>query len=95
MSPSQKAESPAKQSVVGVNLIGVLHTLTLVRRSMHTHEVKEGSVVISISTVAYAPEQSLPVYMTTKFALVGLVRSLRSTILSQEESRSTASRRRQ
>ena len=48
------------------------------------HGVSEGSVVITISAVAYAPEQSLPVYTASKFALVGLVRSLRSVMLIQE-----------
>ncbi|KAI2463951.1 NAD(P)-binding protein [Annulohypoxylon bovei var. microspora] len=79
-----EGQEPSYASLVDVNLIGVLHTLTLARRSMGAHGVSEGSVVITISAVAYAPEQSLPVYTATKFALVGLVRSLRSTMLSQE-----------
>jgi NAD(P)-dependent dehydrogenase (short-subunit alcohol dehydrogenase family) len=79
-----EGSEPSYAGVVDVNLIGVLHTLTLARRAMRAHGVRNGSVVITISAVAYAPEQSLPVYTASKFALVGLVRSLRSTMLLQE-----------
>ncbi|OTA58823.1 NAD(P)-binding protein [Hypoxylon sp. EC38] len=75
---------PSYASMLDVNLVGVLHTLTLARRSMRAHGVREGSVVITISAVAYAPEQSLPVFAASKFALVGLVRALRSTMLLEE-----------
>lgn len=79
-----EGKEPSYAGVMGVNLMGVLHTVTLARRSIRAHGVKDGSVVITTSAVAYAPEQSLPVYAASKFALVGLVRSLRSTMLSQE-----------
>lgn len=77
-------KEPDYAGVMGVNLMGVLHTVTLARRSMRAHGVREGSVVITTSAVAYAPEQSLPVYAAGKLALVGLIRSLRSTMLLQE-----------
>lgn len=77
-------QEPGYANMLDVNLVGVLHTLTLARRSMRAHSVKEGSVVITISAVAYAPEQSLPVFAASKFALVGLVRALRSTMLAEE-----------
>ncbi|KAI2601924.1 NAD(P)-binding protein [Hypoxylon sp. NC1633] len=79
-----EGREPNYASLVDVNFVGVLHTLTLARRSMRAHGVREGSFVITISAVAYAPEQSLPVFAASKFALVGLVRSLRSTMLSQD-----------
>ncbi|KAI1379810.1 NAD(P)-binding protein [Hypoxylon crocopeplum] len=79
-----EGKEPGYAGLVDVNFMGVLHTLTLARRSMCAYGVKEGSVVVTTSTVAYAPEHSLPVYSAIKFALVGLVRSLRSTMLSQE-----------
>ncbi|KAI1206779.1 NAD(P)-binding protein [Annulohypoxylon truncatum] len=79
-----EGREPSYAHLVDVNLIGTLHTVTLARRSMRQHAVTQGSVVITISALAYAPEQSLPVYTASKIALVGLVRSLRSTMLSQE-----------
>ncbi|KAJ6159940.1 hypothetical protein N7497_004477 [Penicillium chrysogenum] len=39
-----------------------------------------GSVVVTASATGYAPEQNLPVYSAIKSGLVGLVRSLRSTL---------------
>lgn len=80
----EEGTEPSYAGIMDVNVLGVLHTLTLARMSMRRFGVKDGSVVITISAVAYAPEQSLPVYTASKFALVGLVRSLRSTMLSQE-----------
>lgn len=80
----EEGEEPKYADVMDVNVLGVLHTLTLARKNMRAFGVREGSVVITISAVAYAPEQSLPVYTASKFALVGLVRSLRSTMLSQD-----------
>ncbi|KAI1760545.1 hypothetical protein GGR53DRAFT_470228 [Hypoxylon sp. FL1150] len=46
-------------NILDVNLVAVLHTLTLARWSMRTHGAKDGNVVITLSTVAYAPERSL------------------------------------
>ncbi|KAF4884559.1 Short-chain dehydrogenase/reductase ATR7 [Colletotrichum fructicola] len=39
-----------------------------------------GSIVITSSATAYAPEQSLPVYSGSKLALVGMMRALRSSL---------------
>ncbi|KAI0893375.1 NAD(P)-binding protein [Annulohypoxylon nitens] len=79
-----EGQEPSYANLVDVNLIGTMHTLTLARRSMRKFGVKDGSIVVTISAVAYAPEHSLPVYTASKFALVGLIRSLRSTMLFEE-----------
>ena len=80
----EEGAEPSYAGIMDVNVLGVMHTITLARMSMRRFGVRDGSVVITISAVAYAPEQSLPVYTASKFALVGLVRSLRSTMLLQE-----------
>ncbi|CAD6591260.1 MAG: hypothetical protein ASARMPRED_005285 [Alectoria sarmentosa] len=70
--------------VLDVNLRSVINFVKLAWHSMRLHGVA-GSIVITTSATAYAPEQSLPVYATSKIALttqlVGLVRALRSTVL--------------
>ncbi|KAI0516778.1 NAD(P)-binding protein [Xylaria bambusicola] len=63
-------------SLLNVNLWGVLYTVKLAWSLMRRHSI-HGSIVITASTTGYAPEAALPVYSAGKFALVGLVRSLR------------------
>ena len=62
-----------------VNLRGVLNTIKLAHHSMKRFGLR-GSIVITSSATAYAPEQSLPVYSAVKLALIGLVRSLRNNL---------------
>ncbi|KAI1325884.1 short chain dehydrogenase reductase [Xylariaceae sp. FL0255] len=69
------------RELMNVNLNGVLFTVKLAWNSMRRHK-KQGSIVITTSASGYAPEQSLPVYSGGKLALVGLVRALRSVIIS-------------
>ncbi len=63
----------------GVNLRAVLNTIKLAHHSMKKYNIA-GSIVITSSATAYAPEQSLPVYSAIKLALIGLVRSLRNNL---------------
>jgi NAD(P)-dependent dehydrogenase (short-subunit alcohol dehydrogenase family) len=74
-----KLEDPGF-SVLDVNLRGVLNVVKLGWSKMRRDGV-HGSIVLTTSATAYAPEQSLPVYSAGKLALVGLVRALRSTIV--------------
>ncbi|KAK4866743.1 hypothetical protein LT330_007906 [Penicillium expansum] len=66
--------------VLDVNLRAVLNVVKLTWSSMKRHQIK-GSIVITTSATAYAPEQSLPVYAGGKLALVGLIRALRSVTI--------------
>ncbi|KAI1771517.1 hypothetical protein F4818DRAFT_206027 [Hypoxylon cercidicola] len=66
-----EGQKPSYVGMLDVNLVGVVHTLTLARRIICAHGVREGSVVITISAVAYAPEQSLPVF-AAPIAAMGL-----------------------
>ncbi|KAL2822605.1 short chain dehydrogenase reductase [Aspergillus granulosus] len=66
--------------VLETNLRGVLNVVKLGWSSMRENKIK-GSIVITTSATAYAPEQSLPVYAAGKLALVGLIRALRSVIV--------------
>ncbi|KAI9739469.1 MAG: Short-chain dehydrogenase/reductase prx4 [Claussenomyces sp. TS43310] len=68
-------------SIIDVNYRGVLSFVKLALHYMR-RQGKGGSIVITVSATAYAPEQSLPVYSATKHALVGLIRSLRSSLPS-------------
>ncbi|KAH6674974.1 short chain dehydrogenase reductase [Halenospora varia] len=69
--------------VLEVNLRSVLNFVKLALS--HFRERKcPGSIVITSSATAYAPEQSLPVYSACKLALVGLVRALRSTVIKDD-----------
>ncbi|KAK1976434.1 short chain dehydrogenase reductase [Colletotrichum cereale] len=43
-----------------------------------------GSIVITSSATAYAPEQSLPVYSGSKLALIGMMRALRSSLRTED-----------
>jgi NAD(P)-dependent dehydrogenase (short-subunit alcohol dehydrogenase family) len=74
-----KLEDPGF-SVLDVNLRGVLNIVKLGWSKMRRDGV-HGSIVVTTSATAYAPEQSLPVYSAGKLALVGLVRALRSTMI--------------
>ena len=62
-----------RYDVVKVNYQSVLNFVKLSVRSMR--EAGGGSIVITSSATAYAPEQSLPVYSSTKLA-VSLMSSL-------------------
>jgi NAD(P)-dependent dehydrogenase (short-subunit alcohol dehydrogenase family) len=66
--------------LMGVNLKGVLNTIKLAHHTFRRYGAK-GSIVITSSATAYAPEQSLPVYSALKLALIGLVRSLRHNLV--------------
>lgn len=63
--------------LLDVNVTGVLYTVKLAWASMRRHKIA-GSIVITTSTTAFAPEAALPTYSAGKLALVGLVRSLRN-----------------
>ena len=55
-------------SVLDVNLRGVLNFVKLAWSTMRKHNI-QGSIVITTSATAYAPEQSLPVYAAGKLAV--------------------------
>ena len=57
--------------VLDVNLRGVLNFVKLAWSTMRKHKI-EGSIVITTSATAYAPEQSLPVYAAGKAAVQSL-----------------------
>lgn len=64
-------------AVVDVNLRGVVNVVKLAWHSMKKHGVA-GSIVITTSATAYAPEQSLPLYAASKIAVSpfgGFIRS--------------------
>lgn len=66
-----------------VNWNGVLFTVKLAWHSMRRHKREQGgSIVITSSATGYAPEQSLPVYAGGKTAILGLIRALRSVVIS-------------
>ncbi|KAL2846386.1 short chain dehydrogenase reductase [Aspergillus pseudoustus] len=67
-------------SVLSVNLRAVLNFVKLAS-SVMKRTGTAGSIVITTSATAYAPEQSLPVYSAGKLALVGLIRALRSVLI--------------
>ncbi|KAH8807829.1 short chain dehydrogenase reductase [Xylogone sp. PMI_703] len=67
-------------SVVEVNFRAVV-SFTKLALSHFRKRKSQGSIVITSSSTAYWPEQSLPVYSATKLALVGLIRALRSTVV--------------
>ncbi|KAJ5874095.1 short chain dehydrogenase reductase family [Penicillium soppii] len=66
--------------VMEVNLKAVFNFVKL-SLSHFRKRKSQGSIVITSSATAYSPEQSLPVYSACKLALIGLVRSLRSTVI--------------
>ncbi|KAK1638011.1 hypothetical protein BDP81DRAFT_515426 [Colletotrichum phormii] len=68
-----------RYGVLDVNLRAVLNFTKLALRAFKA-QGPGGSLVITTSATAYSPEQSLPVYSSTKLALVGLIRALRPSI---------------
>ncbi|KAK4983976.1 hypothetical protein LTR50_006886 [Elasticomyces elasticus] len=68
-------------NVLDVNLRGALNLVKLAWSAMRQRGTA-GSIVITTSATAYAPEQSLPVYAGGKLALVGVIRALRSVIIN-------------
>ena len=71
-------EEPAYH-VLDVNLHAVLNFVKL-SLSMFKKQGPGGRLVLTSSATAYSPEQSLPVYSAAKLALIGLVRTLRSSL---------------
>ncbi|KAF2753077.1 short chain dehydrogenase reductase [Pseudovirgaria hyperparasitica] len=65
--------------ILDVNFKGPINLIKLAWSSMKAHGVA-GSIVLTTSATAYAPEQSLPVYAGAKHGLIGLIRALRSII---------------
>ncbi|CEJ91137.1 Putative Short chain dehydrogenase reductase family [[Torrubiella] hemipterigena] len=68
--------------VLDVNLRAVINFTRLALNHFHNRKYP-GSIVITSSATAYAPEQSLPVYSASKLALIGFIRALRSSIRLQ------------
>jgi NAD(P)-dependent dehydrogenase (short-subunit alcohol dehydrogenase family) len=66
--------------LIEVNLKAVLNVVKLAHHSFKRDKTR-GSIVITSSSTAYSPEQSLPVYSALKLALIGLVRSLRHNLV--------------
>lgn len=64
--------------LIDVNYKAVLNFVKIAVSYMR--KIGGGSVVITSSATAYAPEHSLPVYSATKLALIGLVRALRVSL---------------
>ncbi|KAI8945471.1 short chain dehydrogenase reductase [Xylaria longipes] len=67
--------------ILDVNYRAVLDFVKLAWSSMRRNGI-EGSIVITASVSSYMTEQALPVYSSTKAALVALVRALRSIIIN-------------
>ncbi|KAI8623343.1 short chain dehydrogenase reductase [Xylariaceae sp. FL1651] len=74
-----KLQEPA-YAVMDINFKAVVNLVKLAWSSMRKNKIA-GSIVITTSATAYAPEQSLPVFAGTKLALVGLIRALRSVVV--------------
>ncbi|KAI0113599.1 short chain dehydrogenase reductase [Nemania sp. FL0031] len=74
-----KLQEPA-QGVFDINFRAVVNFIKLAWSSMRRQNV-QGSIVITTSATAYAPEQSVPVLGATKLALVGIIRALRSVVI--------------
>lgn len=66
--------------LIDINLKGVLNIVKLAHH-VFLRDATAGSIVITSSATAYSPEISLPVYSALKLAIVGLVRSLRHTLV--------------
>ena len=64
-----------KYGVLEVNYRGVLNFVKLAISAMRKKAEKGGSIVITASATAYAPECSLPVYSSTKSAVSSLFSS--------------------
>ncbi|TEA19205.1 Short-chain dehydrogenase/reductase ATR7 [Colletotrichum sidae] len=65
--------------VLDVNLRAVIN-FTKLAVGHFRRRACPGSIVITSSATAYAPEQSLPVYSGSKLALIGIMRALRSSL---------------
>ncbi|KAE8378308.1 short chain dehydrogenase reductase [Aspergillus bertholletiae] len=68
-------KEPAHRAV-DVNFRSVLNLTKLALRQFQKQK-PGSSLVITASSTAYSPEQSLPIYSATKSALIGLIRGLR------------------
>lgn len=79
LSASDHLKEPS-YPLLGVNLKAVLNVIKLAHHSFK-RDGKQGSIVLTSSATAYAPEQSLPVYSAVKLALIGLIRSLRHNLI--------------
>ncbi|KAK8078032.1 hypothetical protein PG996_004202 [Apiospora saccharicola] len=77
-----KLAEPEWKSIFEVNVFGVLNAVKLAVSSMRKQKVAAGSIVITTSATAHAAEQSLPIYVTSKTALLALIRALRSKLPS-------------
>ncbi|RWA07617.1 hypothetical protein EKO27_g7485 [Xylaria grammica] len=68
--------------VLDINLKAVYNTVKLAWSRMRKQEKGPPySIVLTLSISAYAPDQSYSIYSATKFALLGLVRALRSIMI--------------
>jgi NAD(P)-dependent dehydrogenase (short-subunit alcohol dehydrogenase family) len=67
-----RAPDDSFQRVLDVNLRGVLYVVKLALSTMRKSGT-QGSIVITTSATAYAPEQSLPVYAAAKAGVSGFV----------------------
>lgn len=67
--------------VLDVNLRGVLNVVKLALSRMRADKT-QGSIVITTSATAYAPEQSLPVYSSGKLAVSSPERILQRSKLT-------------
>ncbi|KAI4170951.1 MAG: hypothetical protein LQ343_004609 [Gyalolechia ehrenbergii] len=65
--------------LIDVILRSALNVIKLSWSIMRKHG-REGSIVLTSSSTAYAPELRLPLYSALKLTLVGLVRSLRASL---------------
>ncbi|KAI9168055.1 Short-chain dehydrogenase/reductase ATR7 [Paramyrothecium foliicola] len=77
-----------KYGVVDVNFRGVVNCVKLgvsqMRKQRKAGDAAGGSIVITSSATAYAPEHNLPVYSASKAATVGLLRGLRSRLVQDD-----------
>ncbi|KAI0163983.1 short chain dehydrogenase reductase [Xylariaceae sp. FL1272] len=62
-----------------VNFIAVVNLVKLAWSSMRKSAI-QGSIVITSSATAYAPEESLPVFAGAKLGTIGVIRALRSVV---------------
>jgi len=69
------------RAVVDVNLVGTFNFCKLALSSMRRHGTG-GSIVITSSATAYAPEHSLPVYSACKLAVSSYVGAFTMDVLS-------------
>ncbi|KAI0195871.1 short chain dehydrogenase reductase [Astrocystis sublimbata] len=68
------------RSVVSFVKLAVSH----IRKQREAGILGGGSIVITSSATAYAPEHNLPVYSASKFATIGLMRGLRSQLIMDD-----------